>query len=243
MLHFVTVANANNRSKSQDEFFDCLHDDVDLATGKAQDESSEKEIATKGQKRRYDSECGQVDADKYGDIRDCLLYESCIQMHRRIPSSFLMEWIANVKSYLFSLSGGGGQSGQGGQDIHIGCSCSGTGIWGRVNEMLLKHWQGQYDVGPYVWRHRFMCEINPRKQARCVLARSVCDVCSIHKNKMNETKQMQAFLLSQFDPDFLFDDVRTLADQPTKDVTSGRMERMPPVKKYGSGFSCKDLRF
>ena len=39
----------------------------------------------------------------------------------------------------------------------------------------------------------------------------------------------------------MFNDVTTLADGPALDSISGTVQPMPPVKKYGSGFSCKDL--
>ena len=162
MFHIVAVTNANHRSKSQDEFFDCLH--ADAAAGAHEpDMQSGQEVATTGQKRKYDSDEQNDEDGSFGDLRDCLLYQSCIRMHKRIPSCFLIEWIANVKSYLFSFAASGGLGD--GQEIHIGCSCSGTGIWGRINEMLLLHWQVEYNVGPYVWKHRFMCEVNARKQA------------------------------------------------------------------------------
>ena len=149
MFRVIIIANANHQNRSQDDFHETL------------DEVSPRKRKCSGDP---DADCVQEEAalkqegKTFGDLRDCLLYQSCICMHKRIPSSFLMEYISNVKSYLFSLSSGSGE-------MDIGCSCSGTGIWSRINEMLLLHWQAEYNVGPYAWKHRFMCEVIPRKQA------------------------------------------------------------------------------
>ena len=141
-------------------------------------------------------------------LRNSLLSNSCEHMHRCIPKPYLLTWIKNLESYLDTVAGGG-------LDLDMGCSCSGTGIWSRVCDLLLQHWKSEYDINDrYVWSHKFMCEIEPRKQA---------------------------FLLSQFDVEYMFKDVTTLAAGPAFDCISGKVQPLPNVAKYGSGFSCKDL--
>ena len=111
-------------------------------------------------------ESGQVDLKDCvrpgcgGGLRNSLLGKSCQQMHQRIPKEYLLQWISNLKAYLVELSGDDGH------ELPVGCSCSGTGIWGRVNELLLMHWQDEFNVSSsYTWSHRFMCELEPKKQA------------------------------------------------------------------------------
>ena len=144
-----------------------------------------------------------------GGLKNSLLFRSCQEMHRSIPKSYLLTWIKNMASYLEVLAGDGGHQ------MPVGCSCSGTGIWNRVNDLLLQQWKDESDVdSKYAWDHKLMCKLEAKKQD---------------------------FLLSQFSPDFMFKDVTKLADGPAWDTISGSVQPMPEVSKYGSGFSCKDL--
>ena len=102
---------------------------------------------------------GVAVAECDGGLRNSLLHASCVEMHRRIPKPFLLKWINNLVSYMKALAGD-----DAGRELPIGCSCSGTGIWNRVNDLLLQFWKDQYAIdAEYKWAHRFMCEIDKRK--------------------------------------------------------------------------------
>ena len=82
MFRVVLIANANHRNRSQDDFQETL------------DEVSPRKRKCSGDP---DADCVQEEVGPkqegktFGDLRDCLLYQSCIRMHERILSSFLME--------------------------------------------------------------------------------------------------------------------------------------------------------
>ena len=127
-------------------------------------------------------------------------------MHRRIPEELLIQWIDNMHGYVKMLSTDG--------EILLDCSCSGTGIWAKVFEMLLMFWSEEYGLPVYKIRHVWACEIDATKQR---------------------------FLMTQHKLDALFKDITVLAKGKCTDVISGEDCFVVWPTKYTSGFSCKDF--
>lgn len=66
------------------------------------------------------------------DIRKTLIWNHCVRMHRMIPKDVLITWISNMRSYVQALANIEGDG-----NIVLGCSCSGTGIWSNIFNLLL----------------------------------------------------------------------------------------------------------
>ena len=56
------------------------------------------------------------------ELEERLLFHSCVEMYRKLPKHFLIEYIRNLKTYVQKLA-----HEPGGFALSTGCSCSGTG--------------------------------------------------------------------------------------------------------------------
>ena len=56
------------------------------------------------------------------ELEESLLFHSCVEMYRKLPKHFLIEYIRNLKTYVQKLA-----HEPGGLALSMGCSCSGTG--------------------------------------------------------------------------------------------------------------------
>ena len=97
-----------------------------------------------------------------------------LQMHKKIPKSALLVWMKNLHSYVQHLSSGT-------DTVSAACACSGTGIFHKVNEMLLILWQEEFQVDEtvryeHLWscdnakdRQRFLMSEFPDMKAACII--------------------------------------------------------------------------
>lgn len=68
------------------------------------------------------------------NLEDSLLYHSCIEMYRKLPKHYLIEYIRNLKTYLQKLA-----VTPGGYELSMGCSCSGTGTATKKKQQQEQH--------------------------------------------------------------------------------------------------------
>ena len=133
------------------------------------------------------------------------LVEALERFHELIPASHLLRWHDNMRQGLARLASHG--------VITCGSACAGTDIWKKCWDLLLQHWQTEFQVDS-----RCSCEF----------------VAEIDSSK-------QAFLRHQFDCHTLIADVAEMNTNRMFNLVSRKSEHLSWVSVLGGGFSCKDL--
>ena len=127
-----------------------------------------------------------------------------------IPKDFLITWISNMRTYVTALA-----NIEGNGSIVLGCSCSGTGIWAKIFDLLLVFWDEEFGLSQQVYTsHSWACEIDPAKQA---------------------------FLQQHHELNALFADVTTLCNSKVHCLLAESEVLIEWIRKYTSGFCCKDF--
>lgn len=104
---------------------------------------------------------------------------------------------------------------EGNGSIVLGCSCSGTGIWAKIFDLLLVFWDEEFGLSQQVYTsHAWACEIDPAKQA---------------------------FLQQHHELNALFADVTTLCNSKVHCLLAESEVLIEWIRKYTSGFCCKDF--
>ena len=149
-------------------------------------------------------------AEGDSNIHNTLMWNHCVRMHRQIPKEVLIKWIHNMRSYVEALTT------EGESHIVLGCSCSGTGIWSKVFDLLITFWGEEFglDDPDVCTTHAWACGLDTNKQKH-----------------LTEHHQLGA----------LFADVTTLCNNKVFDLLSQEEVYVDWLSKYTSGFSCKDF--
>ena len=98
-------------------------------------------------------------------------------------------------------------------ELTIGSACSGSEVMMYVVEEIQAYWQREHGIDVKV-KHSFACEAEPWKQK---------------------------WILDNFAPGLLFDDIKQIFQSHAKDIISGDMKPVPSVHLFAAGFECDSV--